>query len=129
MSNIERLYPTGRGFSQVVIASGTRHVFISGQCAFDTQGRIVGIGDIAAQTEQIMQNLQQGLAAAGASFDDLVKITIFVVDYTAEKRNLIQAVRDRYIPADGGPASTLIGVSQLVAEELLLEIEAQAICS
>lgn len=125
--SIERLYPTGKGFSQIVIASGQRHIFISGQCAFDSSGQIVGIGDIGAQTEQVMKNIQQGLQESGASIDDLVKITVFVVDYTPEKREIIQSVRDRYIPADGGPASTLIGVSRLVAEELLIEIEAHAI--
>ena len=127
-SDIKRLYPTGRGFSDVVIASGQRHIFISGQVAFDGTG-VVGKGDIAAQTEQVMKNITRALKASGASVDDLVKITIFVVDYTPEKRDLIQSVRDRHIPADGGPASTLIGVSRLVSDEFLIEIEAQAITS
>ena len=127
MSPIKHLYPTGRGFSQAVVASGQRQIFISGQCAFDASGNIVGVNDIARQTEQVMENLKLVLKAADATFDDLVKITIFVVDYTNEKRELIQEVRNRYIPADGGPASTLIGVSKLVADELLIEIEAQAV--
>ena len=127
-SDIKRLYPTGRGFSDVVIASGQRHIFISGQVAFDGTG-VVGKGDIAAQTEQVMKNITLWLKASGASVDDLVKITIFVVDYTPEKRDLIQSVRDRHISADSGPASTLIGVSRLVSDEFLIEIEAQAITS
>ncbi len=74
-----------------------------------------------------MENLRQGLEAADATFDDLVKMTVFVVDYSNEKRELIQEVRNRYIPPDGGPASTLIGVSKLVSDDLLIEIEAHAI--
>ena len=127
MSEIKHLYPTGRGFSQVVIAKGDAHILISGQCSFDAAGQIVGVNDIAAQTDQILENIKQGLSEAGASFDDLVKMTIFVVDYDHEKREQIQLVRDRYISAEAGPASTLIGVSKLVHDDLLLEIEAHAI--
>ena len=127
MSDIKQLYPTGRGFSQVVIASGERHIFLAGQCAIDSQGKIVGEGDIAAQTEQIFENIGRGLDAAGATFDDLVRMTIYVVDYDAAKRDLMQAVRDKYIDPAAGPASTLIGVSRLVSESFLLEVEVQAI--
>ncbi|MEM7078291.1 MAG: RidA family protein [Pseudomonadota bacterium] len=127
MASIEQIYPTGRGFSQVVVASGSRHIFLAGQCAFDRQGRIVGKSDLAAQTEQIMQNIAAGLEAAGAGFADLVRMTIYVVDYTSEKRDIMQAVRDRYIDRDGGPASTLIGVAALVHEDLMVEVEVQAL--
>ncbi len=124
---IEHFYPTGRGFSQIVTATGNKHVFISGQVAFDLSGKIVGIGDIAAQTEQIFAHLQMGLTEIGATFDDLVRMTIYVVDYTPEKRDAIQAVRDKYIARDKGPASTLVGVSCLVHEDLMIEIEVQAV--
>lgn len=113
----------------MVIASGDRHVFLAGQCAFNNKGEIVGKGDITRQAEQIFENIEAGLTAAGAGFDDLVRMTIYVVDYTHEKREALQAVRDRYIPRDAGPASTLIGVSGLVSEHFLLEVEVQAIIS
>ena len=80
-----------------------------------------------AQTEQIFANLERGLTEAGATFDDLVRMTIYVVDYDPAKRDLMQPVRDKYIDAGGGPASTLIGVSRLVSEHFLVEIEVQAI--
>ena len=127
MQHIQHLYPTGRGFSQVVIATGQRHIFLSGQTAVNLKGEVVGPGDIAAQTEQILKNIQQGLHEAGATFEDLVKMTIFVVDYDASKRELMQTVRNRYIDPQRGPASTLVGVSKLVSDDFLVEIEAQAI--
>ncbi|MBS02749.1 MAG: translation initiation inhibitor [Gammaproteobacteria bacterium] len=125
--HIKRLFPTGLGFSQAVIARGDRHIFLAGQCAMDRQGRLVGEGDLGAQTEQVMQNIEAGLKEAGASFDDVVPRTIYVVDYDPSKREIMQAVRGRYIPAEGGPASTLIGVSGLVHDAFLVEIEVQAI--
>ena len=128
-AHIEKLFPTGRGFSQVVIARGDRHIFLAGQCAISPAGEIVGKGDIAQQTEQIFENIKLGLEAASATFDDLVRMTIYVVDYTPEKRDLMQDVRDRYIARDAGPASTLIGVSKLVHDDFLVEIEVQAIVS
>ena len=127
MSEIKHLYPTGRGFSQVVIAKGDQHIVISGQCSFDAVGKIVGVNEIAIQTDRILKNIKQGLSKAGASFDELVKMTNFVVDYDREKREQIQLVRDRYISVDAGSASTLIGVTKLVHDDLLLEIEAHAI--
>ena len=127
MTNITRLYPTGRGFSQVVIARGDRQVFIAGQCAVNEQGQVVGEGDLAAQTGQIMKNIERALSESGGTFDNLVRMTIYVVDYGPEKRAIMQAVRDRFIDAKAGPASTLIVVSKLVDERFLVEIEAQAI--
>ena len=106
---IERLYPTGRGFSQVIIATGVRHIFISGQCSLNEKGELVGEGDIAAQTEQILRNIERGLHESGANWDDLVRMTVYVVDYTHEKREAMQQVRDRFISPDAGPASTLVG--------------------
>jgi enamine deaminase RidA (YjgF/YER057c/UK114 family) len=127
MTPINHLYPTGRGFSQVVIATGQKHVFISGQCAVDGRGKLVGKGDLAAQTEQVLKNIEGALRESGATFEHLVRMTIYVVDYDASRRDVMQSVRDRFIPPDQGPASTLIGVSKLVSDDFLLEIEAQAI--
>ena len=126
-SNIKRISPTGRGFSQAVIATGQRHVFISGQVAINENGNLVGKGDLAAQTEQVLKNIEVWLRVSGATFDDLVRMTIYVVDYDPEKREVMQRVRDRFIPSDQGPASTLVGVSKLALDDLLVEIEAQAV--
>ena len=115
-----------RGYSHVVSAHGTS-VFIAGQVAFDASGRVVGAGDLRAQTEQVFKNLQRALAAAGASVEDLVKMTVFVVDFKPADREVIAEVRSRFIGPAQPPASTMVGVQALVLPELMIEIEAIAV--
>jgi enamine deaminase RidA (YjgF/YER057c/UK114 family) len=115
-----------RGYSHVVSARGS-HVFIAGQVAFDADGHVVGAGDLRAQTEQVFKNLQRALAAAGARVEDLVKTTIFVVDYKPADRAVIAEVRSRFYGNVEAPASTLVGVQALVVPELMIEIEAIAV--
>ena len=127
----QHLQPAGlaqpRGYSHVVCATRGTQVYVAGQVAFDADGRVVGAGDLRAQTEQAFGNLQRALAAAGASFTDLVKTTIFVVNYQPEHRAVIADVRSRFYGNLQPPASTLIGVQALVAPELLIEVEAIAV--
>lgn len=124
------LQPAGlaqpRGYSHVVSARGTQ-VYIAGQVAFDADGRVVGAGDLRAQTEQVFANLQRALEAAGARLTDLVKTTIFVVGYKPEHRAVIADVRSRFYGGAQPPASTLVGVQALVMPELLIEVEAIAV--
>lgn len=131
MSQHRHIQPEGLAnpptYSHVVAARGSETVFVSGQVAIDAQGNLVGPGDLGAQTEQVMENLGIALAAAGATFDDVVKITTFVVDYQPEHRAVIAEVRGRYLSAENLPASTLLGVSALAAPEYLIEIEATAV--
>lgn len=119
--------PATTAYTQVVAASGSEVVFVSGQVAVDADGAVVGPGDLAAQTEQVMENLGLALAAAGATFEDVTKITTFVVDYQPEHRPIIAEVRQRYLPPGAPPASTLVGVSALAGPEWLIEIEATAV--
>jgi enamine deaminase RidA (YjgF/YER057c/UK114 family) len=131
MSELEHIRPTGLmnnpAYTHVVTARGARTVYVSGQVAMDAAGDIVGEGDLAAQTEQVMENLGVALSAAGASFEDVVKITTFVVDYQPEHRAVIGAVRGRYFPDGRPPASTLVGIAALAAPGWLIEIEAVAV--
>lgn len=133
MSELRHIRPEGLSnsptYTHVVGARGAETLYISGQIAIDADGRPVGVGDLAAQTEQVMQNLQTALTAAGATFADVVKITTFVVGYKPEDRATIASVRSRYLPTDNPPASTLVGVSALAAPEWLIEIEAIAVIS
>lgn len=95
-------------------------IYIAGQVAFDQARQVAGAGDMAAQTEQVFRNLQAALAAAGATFADVVKMTTYVTDMG--QAPVIRAVRARYF-GDTLPASTLVGVTALAHPDLMVEIE------
>ncbi|MEU8774325.1 RidA family protein [Streptomyces sp. NPDC048606] len=114
----------GAGYSHVVWGTG-RFVAISGQCSFDEAGELVGEGDPAAQARQVFENLRRCLAAAGATFDDVVKLTYFVTDVA--HLPAVRAARAEVIAADRVPASSAVQVAALVRPELLVEIDAFAI--
>lgn len=130
MSKLEHPLPKGMlhnaSFSQVVAATGTRTIYIAGQVAIDDQGKLVGGNDLAAQTGQVMRNVGLALAAAGADFSDVVKITTYVVNYKPEHRAVIGKARAPFFKSTP-PASTLVGVAALAAPEWLVEIEAIAV--
>ncbi len=117
---------TPRGYSHVVAASG-QMVFVAGQIALDKQGAIVGAGDLRAQTRQVLENVKAALAAAGATFADVVKLNTYVVGLNADALAAIREVRSQYLPAENPPASTLVGVTALAMDGLLIEIEAVAV--
>ena len=120
------LAPT-RGWTQVVTARGSKVITISGQISTDAEGKIVGRGDLRAQTERVFENLKIALAAAGATFDDVIDSGIYVVDFKHADLPILREVRGRYFPSENPPASTLLGVSALALEGLLIEIEVTAI--
>jgi enamine deaminase RidA (YjgF/YER057c/UK114 family) len=80
-------------YSQVAVATGSRLVFIAGQTADDSEGRLVGPGDLAVQARQAFSNLGRALDAAGAAPDQVAKITIYVVDHRPEDLPLISQAR------------------------------------
>ncbi|MFG2876539.1 RidA family protein [Streptomyces sp. NPDC048337] len=112
------------GLSHVVWGTG-RFVAVSGQVALDEKGEIVGEGDPSAQAHQVFENLRRCLAAAGATFDDVVKLTYFVTDVA--HMPAVREARDAFIPADRLPASSAVQVTALVRPELLVEVEAFAV--
>lgn len=115
------------GYTHVVAAQGSRLIFIAGQVALDAQGQLVGAGDFAAQAKQVYENLSRALAAVGASFEDVVKLNTYSVNYSPELRPILAEVRRQYVNMDRPPASTLVGVQALAAPEFLIEIEAVAV--
>ena len=119
------LKPLGM-YSNVSCATGGTIVFISGQVAVDTEGRVVGKGDIEAQAVQVFENLKLALGAVGGTFNDVLKLTIFIRDLTPERRKAVMGVRGRYISHTQPPAATMVGIDRLVEDDLLVEIEAVA---
>jgi enamine deaminase RidA (YjgF/YER057c/UK114 family) len=114
----------GFGYSHVVAATG-RLIAISGQVALDETGRLVGPGDPEAQARQVFENLRRCLAAADATFVDVVKLTVYVTDLAT--MTAVRAVRDEYVDTTRPPASSAVQVAGLVLPELLLEIDALAV--
>lgn len=127
----EFLKPDGlapaNGYSHVVVAKPGKLVFIAGQVANGRQGKLVGKDDLKAQASQVFTNLKTGLAAAGATFDDVVKITWYVKGYKPEYLPTLREVRNTYVNKDKPPASTLVGVAALFQDDYLLEVEAIAV--
>ncbi|MFF3666340.1 RidA family protein [Microtetraspora malaysiensis] len=117
-------------YRQVSIGSGSKLVFIAGQVAWGADGVTVGEGDLAAQVEQCYLNIGTALAEVGASFDDVVKLTVYLVDWAPEKMSLFAEGVARAAARLGvTPVAPLtgIGVAALAGPDLLVEVEATAI--
>lgn len=99
-------------------------LFVSGLVAVDADGNLVGGDDVVAQARQVFDNLRQTLAAAGCSFGDVVKVTLFLTDVSDRSR--INSVRQEHFGASR-PASTLVEVSALAVPGAKVEVEAVAL--
>jgi enamine deaminase RidA (YjgF/YER057c/UK114 family) len=118
--------PTPETYTQVVVATGSKLVFLSGQEPEDVHGELVGRGDLATQARQVFGNLGRALAAAGAGPEQVIKITIYVVNY---KRDECLPIIDKARIAlfgDHKPADTVLGVAML-SPDYLIEVDAIAI--
>ena len=118
--------PTPASYTQVIVATGRRLVFVAGQVADDSQGSLVGPGDLAAQARQAFANVGRCLAAAGAEPEQVPKITIYVVQHRPEYLPDISAARVALF-GDHKPADTLVGVETLAEPGYLIEVEAIAV--
>ena len=113
-------------YTHVVVATGTRMVFIAGQEPEDVHGNLVGPGDLAAQARQVYANLGRALAAAGARPEQVTKITIYVVHHRPEYLPDISQARIAAF-GDHKPADTLVGVETLAEPGYLIEVDAIAV--
>jgi reactive intermediate/imine deaminase len=111
-------------YSNVVTSPPGKLVFVAGQVALDADGNVVGEGDVAAQTKQVMENIRLALEAAGATFDDVVKIVNYITDVNEFPKMF--AVRREYL-REPYPTSTLVEVPALMYPELMIEIEVMAV--
>ena len=122
--NPPELHPAP-GFSHVAIAKGTRVVHLAGQVALDREFGIVGGDDLGEQTRAAMRNVEAALQAAGATWDDVVRRTIYTLQPT-EYQTITAAIDDVTGGADH-PAQTIVGVTGLAVPGLLIEIECTAV--
>jgi enamine deaminase RidA (YjgF/YER057c/UK114 family) len=119
--------PPTRGYTQVVEStSPCRTVYISGQLGMTVDGKFAGSpGDFRAQATQCFENLKHALAAVGANFEHVVRVTNYFVDMA--HLPIYFEVRDRYVDTEAPPASTAIQISKLARDGALFEIEAIAV--
>jgi 2-iminobutanoate/2-iminopropanoate deaminase len=113
------------GFSQVVVTTGTKTIYVSGQTAREP-GQPIADG-LAGQTAQALRNVETALAAAGATLSDVAALRIYIVNYRIEEASVISTALKQFFPADRLPASTWIGIAALAAPEFLIEIEVIAV--
>lgn len=118
-----------RGYTHVVTVSAPgRIIFVSGQVAIDKDGKLVGPGDLKAQVRQAAANLKLALAAAGAAPADIVKTNTYIVNYQPSDYSAMREARAALFPeGTNAPASTMVGVTALAVEGLMVEMEAIAI--
>lgn len=111
-------------YSQAILAQGSQLLFISGQVPVDAAGQLVGADDFRSQVHQVFRNLQANLEAAGATWRNVAKLTVFLTDMA--NFPVFSEVRQEYLQPDY-PAATTVAIKALVAPEWLVEVEAIAV--
>ena len=134
--NVERVNPDGLfvldAFTQVVTTESAKKVaYIAGQGGFDADFKLVGPGDLHAQTVQAFRNLRTAVESVGGKVENIVSTTMYIVELTPEKvdifgRAMAEALDGQPFPPN---ASSMIGVQGLAAEGMLVEISAVAVLS
>jgi enamine deaminase RidA (YjgF/YER057c/UK114 family) len=118
--------PVPEMYTQVVIATGSKLVFVSGQQPEDIHGKLVGLGDFATQARLAFGNLGRALAAAGARPEEVCKITIYVVGYNRDEH--VPIIEEAQMALFGGhkPANVVVGVA-VMSPGYLIEVDAIAV--
>ena len=110
------------GYSRAVRIGN--QVYVSGTTAINEAGKIVGLGNPYGQTKQIIKNIESALIMAGGSLEDVVRTRIYVTNIDRWK-NISQAFQEDF--GDIRPATTMVEVRRLIAPEILVEMEADAV--
>jgi enamine deaminase RidA (YjgF/YER057c/UK114 family) len=118
--------PVPESYTHVVVATGTKTVYVAGQVAEDADGNLVAPGDLAGQARQAFANLGLVLAAAGARPEQVARITIYVVGHRPELMDELRPARIALF-GDHLPADTYLGVETLAEAGRLIEVEAIAV--
>lgn len=116
-----------RGYSHAIkVRNPGSFVFVAGQGPLDADMKLVGAGDIEAQTRQTFKNIQRNLEAAGATFKDVVKMTVYVLDIEKQQWP-VRNVRAEFIDTERPPVSTMVQVSKLAIPGMLIEVDVIAL--
>ena len=131
---IQRINPDGLfeldAFTQIVTAENAgRTAYIAGQGAFDANFKLVGPGDLGAQTTRAFQNLKIAVESLGGRVEHIVSTTMYIVDITPEKVEIFSRAMNEALDGEPFPpnASSMIGVQGLAGEGMLVEISAVAV--
>ena len=117
-------------YRQVSVATGSKLIHVAGQVAWDADGKTIGAGDLTAQVEQSYLNVGTALAGVGASFADVVKLTVYVVDWTPDRMpELLDGIARASAKLGTTPMApvSLFGIAALDVPEHLVEVEATAV--
>ncbi|WP_367128965.1 RidA family protein [Saccharothrix sp. HUAS TT1] len=116
-------------YHHVAVATGSKHVHIAGQVAWDEEGQLVAPGDLAGQVAQVYRNVAKCLSAAGAGFHDVVRFTWYAAGWKPEMYDAFNAGVARAAAEFDitGPPAALIGVDVLFQPGILVEAEVTAI--
>jgi enamine deaminase RidA (YjgF/YER057c/UK114 family) len=117
-------------YRQVSVATGSKLIHVAGQVAWDADGKTIGEGDLTAQVEQCYLNVATALAGVGASFADVVKLTVHVVDWTPNQMpELLEGIARASAKLGTTPMApvSLFGIAALDVPEHLVEVEATAV--
>jgi enamine deaminase RidA (YjgF/YER057c/UK114 family) len=117
---------TPMSYTHIVVATGSRLVFVAGQVADDADGRLVGDEDFGAQAHQAFANVGRALAAVGSRPDQVARISVYVVNHRVENLPAISAARNAVF-GDHKPADVIVGVETLAEPGYLIEVEALAV--
>jgi enamine deaminase RidA (YjgF/YER057c/UK114 family) len=118
--------PSPRNYHHAVSVQGGRTIYLAGQVAFDRDRNIIG-DDVVAQARQALRNMKTAVEAAGGTLSDIVQITLHIVNYSPDQLNPIAGTLREFFPPDRLPANTLVAVSSLSVEGLLIEITGIAV--
>lgn len=114
--------PAPKSYHHVVTTEGGCMIFLSGQVAFDSDRKIVGVNNIVAQTRQAMRNLKAAVETGGGQISDIVQITTHVVNYDPSQLDEITGTIAEFFQPECLPTNTLVGIASLSTDGLLIEI-------
>ncbi|MFF0011705.1 RidA family protein [Streptomyces sp. NPDC005374] len=130
--SVERINPAElsppTGFSHAVVTAGSRTVFLAGQTALDTDGKVVGGSSLPEQFEKALTNLLTALAAAGGTPSDLARVTVYatdIADYRANVRELGRIWRE--LAGRDYPAMAVVEVVRLWDDQAAVELDGIAV--